>query len=139
VIKYLIDTNVLSELRRATPANARLHEWAASVDPLDSAVSVISLMELEYGAKSVRSKDPAFAARLTNWIANTIRPTYEGRLLAVDEIVASRCATLIASRSQHLSDALIAATALAHRLTVITRNVRHFEPMGVPILNPWTA
>lgn len=136
-MKFLVDTNILSELRRGYRANQGVQEWAQIGNEDDFATSVICMMEIERGALGVRRTDPAFCSLLLVWLGE-VRNQYSSRILRVDEAVASRCAALLQPRTAQLGDALIAATALVHDLTVVTRNVRDFEPLGVPLLNPWS-
>ena len=138
-MRFLLDTNLISELRNRPRANAGVQRWAAELDPADAAISVITLMELQSGAYRVSRRDPAFAAELTRWIAETVRPQYFGRILAIDEDVALKCAALMHPRTLPFKDSLIGATALVHGMTIATRNVRDFSPMGVSLFNPWTA
>lgn len=134
---FLLDTNVLSELRRPDWANAGVVAWAAETDPVDLFVSAITLFEIEVGAALVARRDPAQGLLLRAWIDGHVMPTFKDRTLPVDAAVAQRCARLHVPDRQPQNDSLIAATALVHRLTLVTRNTRDFEPMRVPILNPW--
>ncbi|PWC33688.1 type II toxin-antitoxin system VapC family toxin [Azospirillum sp. TSO35-2] len=136
---YLLDTNVLSELRRPARANPGLAAWAATVLPAELFLSAITLFEIELGAGLVARRDPAKGAVLRGWIDGHIMAAFRGRILPVDGDVAQRCATLHVPVPRPLRDSMIAATALTHRLTVVTRNTRDFEPAGVPLLNPWTV
>jgi toxin FitB len=134
---FLIDTNALSELRRGERADPGLAAWAAGADPADLFVSAITIFEIELGVAQVARRDAAQGAVLRRWIDTQVMPVFKDRILPVDAAVARRCAQLHVPDPRPQGDSLIAATALVHRLTVVTRNVRDFEPMGVPVLNPW--
>ena len=100
-------------------------------------LSAITILELETGALLVERRDPAQGAILRAWLDGHVLPAFAGRVLAVDTAVAQRCARLHVPDPRADRDALIAATALVHGMTVVTRNVADFEPTGVPTLNPW--
>ena len=136
-MRFLLDTNLISELRNKPRANPSVQRWAAELNQDDTAISVITLMELQSGPHRVSRHDPVFAAELMRWIAEIVRPQYAGRILAVDEEVALQCAALMHPRTMPFKDALIGATALVQGMTIATRNVRDFSPMGVSLLNPW--
>jgi predicted nucleic acid-binding protein len=134
---YLLDTNVLSEMRRQDKMNAGVKAWADSVAIADQYLSAITLLEIELGVLSVSRRDKAQAAILRSWIDTRVLPSFAGRILSVDATVALRCAQLHVPDPRPELDALIAATALVHGLQVVTRNVADFQPMGVKLLNPW--
>ena len=136
---YLLDTNVVSELRkvRAGKACAQVALWADSVDAADLYVSVISVQELEIGVLLAERRDPAQGALLRAWLNGHVLPAFADRIVSVDTAVAQRSARLHVPDPRPVRDGLIAATALVHGMTVVTRNVADFEPTGVPILNPW--
>ena len=137
---YLLDTNFVSELRKVRLGKADVHvaEWADSVDAADLHVSVITLQELETGVLLVERRDPAQGAVLRAWLDAQVLPAFNGRILSIDTAVAQRSARLHVPDPRPVRDALIAATALVHGMTVVTRNVADFEPTGVVVLNPWT-
>lgn len=135
---FLLDTNVISELRRPDRANAGLAAWAAGATQADLFISAITLFEIELGAAQAGRKDSAKEAVLRAWIDGRIVPGFRNRILPVDIGGAQRCAALHVPDPRPQRDSLIAATALVHRLVVVTRNVRDFEPMGVQVLNPWS-
>ncbi|WP_395459009.1 type II toxin-antitoxin system VapC family toxin [Azospirillum melinis] len=136
---YLLDTNAVSELRRPARANAGLVTWASKAMPADLFISAITLFEIERGAGLVARKDPVHGTALRSWIDGHVLVVFQGRILPVDADVAQRCATLHVPTPRPERDSMIAATALVHRLTVVTRNTKDFEPMGVPLLNPWIS
>ncbi|MFV3130050.1 type II toxin-antitoxin system VapC family toxin [Niveispirillum sp. KHB5.9] len=136
---FLLDTNVLSELRRPERADAGVVTWAADADPASLFVSAISIFEIELGAALAGRRDAVQGRMLRAWIDGRVMPIFRDRILPINAAIAQRCAHLHVPDRQPQGDSLIAATALVHRLTIVTRNVRDFEPMGVPILNPWGA
>ncbi|MCW0400391.1 Toxin FitB [Xanthomonas sacchari] len=136
---YVLDTNVLSELRkvRLGKADANVAAWAESVDAADLFISAITVMELELGVLLIERKDATQGAMLRSWLEQHVLPEFSGRTLPIDIAVAQRCARLHIPDKRGERDALIAATALVHGMAVVTRNVSDFEPTGVPIVNPW--
>lgn len=136
---YLLDTNVVSELRkvRAGRADGHVAAWADSVDAADLYLSVISVQELEIGVLLAERRDPAQGAVFRAWLGGHVLPAFAGRILVVDTAVAERSARLHVPDPRPLRDGFIAATALVHGMTVVTRNVADFAPTGVPTLNPW--
>lgn len=136
---YVLDTNVLSELRkvRGGKADANVTAWAESVDAADLFVSAITIMELELGVLSIERKDAAQGAMLRAWLQQHVLPEFSERTLPVDTAVAQRCARLHLPDKRVERDALIAATALVHGMAMTTRNVADFKPTGVTIINPW--
>ena len=134
---FLLDTNVVSELRRPDKADRNVLAWANAMPAARFFMSAISILEIELGTRLIARKDAVQAAILRDWIDNHILARFEGRILAIDTVVAQRCAQLHVPNPRAERDALIAATALVHGLTVVTRNVGDFEPTGVTLLNPW--
>ena len=134
---FLLDTKVLSELRRADRADARVAAWARSVDHLQFYLSAVTILEIEAGTLLLARRDLQQGLVLRTWIDEHVLPAFDGRVLAVDTVVAQRCAQLHVPDRRPERDALIAATALVHRLKLVTRNVADFEPMGVDLINPW--
>jgi predicted nucleic acid-binding protein len=138
---FLLDTNVVSELRkvRAGKADQQVAVWADSVEASDLYVSVITIQELEIGVLLAERRDPAQGAILRVWLNDHVLTAFAGRILTVDTAVAQRSARLHVPDPHPVRDGLIAATALVHGMTVVTRNVADFESTGVPVLNPWVA
>lgn len=138
---FVLDTNVVSELRkvRVGKADPNVAAWTESVDATELFVSAITIMELELGVLSIEPKDPTQGAILRSWLEQHVLPEFSGRTLPIDTAVAQRCARLHIPDKRGERDALIAATALVHGMTIVTRNVTDFEPTGVAILNPWEA
>ena len=138
---FVLDTNVVSELRkvRLGKADTNVAAWAQSVDAANLFVSAITIMELELGVLSIERKDASQGALLRTWLEQHVLPEFSGRTLPVDTAVAQRCARLHVPDKRGERDALIAATALVHGMTVVTRNTADFKPTGVPLINPWEA
>lgn len=136
---YLLDTNVVSELRkvRAGRADKKVAAWADSVSATSLFLSVISIHELEIGALLIQRRDATQGAVLRTWLDDHVLPAFSGRILPVDTVVAQRSAKLHIPDPRPDRDAFIAATALVHGMTVVTRNVGDFTPTGVEVLNPW--
>jgi predicted nucleic acid-binding protein len=138
---FVLDTNVVSELRkfRDGKANAQVAAWATSVDAADLFLSAITIHELVVGVLRAERKDPVQGARLRAWLNGHVLPAFDGRILPVDAVVAQRSAQFSVPNPRPLQDGMIAATALVHGMTVVTRNVADFAPTGVRLLNPWDA
>ena len=132
---YLLDTNVLSALRKGDD-RSNLTGWMSAQRMSDLYVSVVSVAEVERGITRQRRRNPAFAQALASWMDGVLA-VYGERILSVDLAVARRWGILSGALGHQSEDLIIAATALEHGLTVVTRNVRHFEPTGVPVLNPF--
>ncbi len=136
---FLLDTNVLSELRRRDRTDPKVAAWADGIHPDDLFLSAITILEIEAGTLMLQRRDQRQGAMLRAWIDDKVLPAFEGRILPVDTAVAQCCARLHVPDPRAERDALIAATALVHRLTVATRNVADFQAMGVALLDPWTG
>jgi predicted nucleic acid-binding protein len=138
-VSYLIDTNVWSELRNRGRTDAGVRAWAQDADPADMYLSVVTVFELERGVLLIERRDPEQGLRLRRWLEERVLEPFSRQILPIDGPIARRSAALHVPDPRPERDALIAATALTHRLTVVTRNVSDFEPMGVALLNPWSA
>ena len=138
---YLLDTNVVSELRKAGSGKAdrQVIAWATRMQPALLFLSAITILELEIGVLRIERRDAAQGALLRAWMTGHVLPAFADRILPIDAAVAQRCARLHVPAPQADRDALIAATALVHGLTVVTRNVADFASAGVPLLDPWAC
>jgi len=138
---YLLDTNVVSELRKVKSGKAdrNVADWADRVEASDLYLSVIVLQELEIGVLLAERRDPLQGALLRTWLNAHVLPAFSDRILAIDMAVAQRSARLHVPDPRPFRDCLIAATALVHGMTVVTHNVADFEAAGVQFLNPWSA
>lgn len=136
---FVLDTNVVSELRkvRLGKADGRVANWAESVDAADLYLSVITVQELEIGVLLAERRDPAQGAVFKTWLDSHVLPAFAGRILPIDMAVAQRSAKLHVPDPRPARDGLIAATALVHGMTIVTRNLADFESSGVKLLNPW--
>jgi toxin FitB len=131
---YLLDTNVVSELRRTRPHPA-LIAWLAGAAADELFLSAVTLGELQAGVEMTRRQDPGRAEAIETWV-DVLANTFD--ILPMDGAVFRRWAQLMHRRSRDLiEDAMIAATALVHNLTVVTRNVRDFERLGLTVVNPF--
>jgi len=136
---FLLDTNIISELRKAGDGkgDANVIAWLSRMDATTFYLSAITFMELELGILRIERRDTTQGAKLRAWMDNHILPEFSERTLPVDTAVAFRCASLHGPAPRVERDALIAATALVHGMTVVTRNLADFEGTGVALLNPW--
>ena len=137
---YLLDTNVISEIRKVNlgKANAGVAEWTRQASQSLMYVSVISLMEIEQGILRLQRRDTVQASLLKNWFHNTVLPSFDDNVVNIDQRVALACAALHVPDKQPANDSLIAATALIHDLTLVTRNTSDFIHTGVKLFNPFT-
>lgn len=136
---YILDTNVVSELRKIYPGKAHpnVTNWFGSVSAVDVFLSVITLQELDIGVRLLERKDLQQGEILRTWVEGYVMPAFSENLLEVTREVAIASAQYYIPNPRPTRDALIAATAEVHKMTVVTRNTADFEPMGVKILNPW--
>ncbi|MCB1560822.1 MAG: type II toxin-antitoxin system VapC family toxin [Xanthomonadales bacterium] len=138
-MSYLLDTNVVSELRKLPRGNADpgVTTWITRVDAAETYLSVISVLELELGVLRLERKDSRQGAMLRNWLERQVLPSFEGRTLPLDLDAARRCAKLHVPDPRSERDAMVAASALAHGMTIVTRNEADFTGCGVALINPW--
>lgn len=138
---FVLDTNVVSELRKARSgrADANVTAWAAQVPAASLFVSAITILELEIGVRMVERRDAKGGAILRTWMDGRVMTAFADRVLPVDTAVALACASLHVPDRRAERDAMIAATALVHGMAVVTRNVADFDPLGVSVLNPWAV
>jgi predicted nucleic acid-binding protein len=136
---FLLDTNVVSELRKAGAGKADLNVvgWLSGQDAATCYVSAVTLMELDLGILLMERRDPAQGERLRAWMEGYVLPEFSERTVPVDRAVALACARLHVPDPRPERDAFIAASALVHGMTLVTRNVADFAPMGVALINPW--
>jgi predicted nucleic acid-binding protein len=136
---YVLDTNVVSELRRIRlgRGDRNVELWARNVGEIDLFLSAITIEELEIGVLLVERRDSFQGKILRAWLDGYVLPAFAGRVFPVDTAVAQRSAKLHVPDPHPVRDGLIAATALVHGMTVVTRNIAHFESTGVPLFNPW--
>jgi predicted nucleic acid-binding protein len=136
-LTYLVDTNVWSELRNRGRSDANVRAWAQSVREAELYLSVVTVFERERGVLLMERRDAQQGARLRSWLEQHVLVPFEQQILPIDAAIARRCASFHVPDPKPERDALIAATAVTHGLTVVTRNTADFEPMGVTWLNPW--
>ena len=135
---YLLDTNVISAFRRPDRLSKRVQTWAESVEAGDFFLSAITILEIEQGILAKSRSDSTQGAMLRTWFDNDVLSTFEDRILPFDAQIARKCAALHVPDPRPERDAMIAATAIIHSLTVVTRNVGDFEKLQVELLDPWT-
>jgi predicted nucleic acid-binding protein len=138
---FLLDTSVVSELRkaRAGRADKNVTAWAASESAASMFMSVITVQELEIGVLLAERRDPSRGAVLRRWLEEQVLPAFAERIVPVDTAVARRSAPLHVPDPRPVRDALIAATALVYGMSIVTRNVADFVPLGAEIIDPWQA
>jgi toxin FitB len=134
---YLLDTNVLSETRKKRP-DSGVMAFLSAADAERLFLSVLTVGELRKGVEAKRRTDPAAADQLATWV-DGIEQTFAHHVIPIDAVVARRWGELSAGRSLPVIDALIAATAISRGLTLVTRNSRDVQPIGVPLVDPWQA
>ncbi|ESW66619.1 MULTISPECIES: type II toxin-antitoxin system VapC family toxin [unclassified Mesorhizobium] len=134
---FILDTNVVSNLRRRDKADRNVLAWSETHDIASFFMSVISILELEIGTLLLSRKDTRQATMYREWLDQTLIPQFDDRILSIDTAVVVRCANLHVPDPKPERDALIAATALVKNLTVVTRNTKDFEGTGVKLFNPW--
>ena len=138
---FLLDTNVISELRKVSEgrADANVAAWLSKEDAANFYISAVTLMEIELGILRMERRDLKQGALLRAWMNTRVLPEFSERTLPVDATIALRCAKLHVPDLRSERDAYIAATALVHGMTVVTRNTADFAVTGVNVINPWKA
>jgi predicted nucleic acid-binding protein len=134
---YVLDTDVVSELRRPERVDPQVAAWAARTPLVLHFISSVTLYELELGILLMERRDRTQGAVLRAWMDRQVLPRFEGRILSIDTEVARRAAALHVPDPRPERDAFIAATALVHGMKVVTRNAQDYGPTGVELLNPW--
>jgi toxin FitB len=135
-VKFLLDTNAVSELRKSTAAPAVV-AWAGSLPSELLCISVITILEVETGVLRMERRDANQGEIMRRWFESKVLSAFEDRTLIVDTEIARQCAKLHVPDPKGERDAFIAATALVHGLTLVTRNIKDFAATGVKLLNPW--
>ncbi len=136
---YLLDTNVISELRKAgsNKANKNVVNWAKLKSTNDLFISSITIFEIEMGILQLERRDPKQASIYKDWLKHSVMQAFKGRILPFDTSVALKCAQLHVPDPKSERDAMIAASALVHGLTMVTRNEKDFKHINVKLINPW--
>ena len=136
---WLLDTNTVSELRKVQSgrANPNVAAWQADIPKTDMFLSAVTIMELEMGILQIERKDTTQGTLLRRWMNEAVMPTFAHRILAFDTTTALQCAALHTPDPRSWRDSVIAATALTHRMTIVTRNIKDFQSTGAALLNPW--
>lgn len=136
---YVLDTNVISELRKANSANVdnQVIQWAKQTPKSLMFISVVSILEIETGILLLQRKDPTQARLLRTWLENYLLLAFDQRVLDINMEIAQCCAHLHVPNPKPEKDALIGATALAYGMTIVTRNTKDYQNMGVKLINPW--
>ena len=137
-MSFLLDTNVVSELRRGLASNQGVAEWFDGQSARELFLSVVTIGEVRQGIEQIRSRDARQASALDRWLTGLVQ-FYEDRVLYIDGDVAEEWGRLQARRSTPVIDGLLAATARVHDLTLVTRNVRDFRGLDVSVINPWSS
>jgi len=137
-VSYLLDSNIVSELRKRERADAGVREWFAGVDDTELFLSVLTVGEIRRGIESIHRRDRARALALNRWF-HALVTQYESRILSVDQKVAEEWGRMNALATLPAVDSLLAATAHVHGLTFVTRNTKDVARTGVPCLNPFTT
>jgi toxin FitB len=134
---FLLDTNVVSEARRPARLPRPVTDWFASTNAETMFISVATLLEIEVGVQRLERRDQSQGAVLRRWQSLSLTPSFDGRILPFTEQIANCCAAMHVPDPRPLLDSMIAATAIIHKLTLVTRNVADFAGMSVRVFNPW--
>lgn len=137
-MRYLLDTNVVSELRRSQ-ANQRVRRWVDAKRSADLALCAITVFELELGHRRLQRRDPAQAERIRRWLDDVVAVGFAGRILSLDQRVAASAARLHVPDPRPERNAFVAATAIANDLAVVTRNIADFAVPGLEVIDPWSS
>jgi toxin FitB len=135
-VNYLIDTNIISEVRKGERCDSHVAAWFSSIDDEDIYLSVLVVGEIRKGIERARRSDPAQARALDKWLS-TVKQSYVERILPIDQMIADEWGSMSAIRPVPTVDALLAATAKVHRMTLATRNVADVAGLGADVLNPF--
>jgi predicted nucleic acid-binding protein len=135
-VSYLVDTNVISELYKGEKCDPCVARWYDSIGDEDLFISVLVLGEIRKGAEKIRHRDPDRAKIIEIWLSG-LKDIFDDRVLPVDSLIADKWGRMSARRSVPIVDCLLAATARIHGLTIVTRNVRDYEGLDVPMINPF--
>ena len=133
----LLDTNVVSELRKKSRCHPSVAAWQDAIQGEQVYISAISMMEIKVGVIAARRKNPEFSTVLNEWYEMQVKPAFHKRVIPVDLAVSECCSVFLSQRTRPLADALIAATAHAHGLILATRNMADFSDTGIDLVNPW--
>jgi predicted nucleic acid-binding protein len=134
---FILDTNVVSELRKGGKADRNVVQWSATQEPETQFLSAITVFEIEIGILKLAAKDERGSTLLSNWLRNSLLAHFENRILPLDHACALHFAHLMHPRTRPYRDAMIAATAMAHGCTIVTRNIRDFQDLPLPLIDPW--
>jgi toxin FitB len=138
-VTYLLDTNVVSEMRRRAKMNPNAAKWLGSVAPVELYISSITIFEIERGVEKVARRDAKRGTELSTWLRRHVMPAFDGRILSLDADAALHAAALHAGRARLDADRLVAAIALAHNKVIVTRNTKDFDGLGVRVLDPFAG
>jgi toxin FitB len=134
---YLLDTNVVSEMRRRSAMHHKVVDWLGAVAPTQLYISSITIFEIERGVEKVSLRDAKRGNELSTWLRRQVLPAFDGRILTFDAEAALRAASLHTGRTRLDADRLVAAIALAHAKVIVTRNVKDFAGLGVRVVDPF--
>jgi predicted nucleic acid-binding protein len=137
-VSFLIDTNIISEVRKGPRCDAHVATWYASIADKDIFLSTLVLGEIRKGVELARPRDPGKAAVLERWLLD-VKAAFTGRILGIDDAVTDQWGRMNATRPVSVIDGLLAATALIHGLTLVTRNDHDVAGLGATVLNPFTS